>query len=292
MNFAEKTLLLSLVRQTGQLYFTTGLKLDLVVISCGNTDENYIFSLSEGHWPGGKSANETISMLYYTLVQIKNQYGKSFRRKLVIHCDNCAGQNRNRFVIWFCSSIVSIDMFDQVELDLLIAGHTKNECDDAFGCTKKKLRRTDVAIPRKMQDLINSSSKTAKAVAPGKVQWILRKTFLSERFYIPSTLKINSYHQFRFSKTNSEQSEALLHARELSTSTIWKTFKLSKNGAGRSKFPIVGSKEFAKSYLTNVAQLSDILVGKNLSRRGYLQKNICKKYYEHDSSFEKEFFKE
>ncbi len=60
-----------------------------------------------------------------------------YTSKLVIHCDNCAGQNKNRYVIWFCSWLVETKQFDEVQLCFLVAGHTKNECDGAFSAVKK-----------------------------------------------------------------------------------------------------------------------------------------------------------
>ena len=48
MDFAEKVMLPSLLRQPGQLHLVTGLKLYLFAISCGNMNKNYIFCLPEG----------------------------------------------------------------------------------------------------------------------------------------------------------------------------------------------------------------------------------------------------
>lgn len=114
-------------------------------------------------------------MLYHILVALKQKLGDAFPKKLMLHCDNCAGQNKNRFVVWFFAWIVSIGMFDEAELNFLIAGHTKNECNGAFGCIKRALRKTNVKSPKQMRDLINSSSVRATAIKPGDVQWILWK---------------------------------------------------------------------------------------------------------------------
>lgn len=62
IDFAEKVILPSLVKQTGLLQFITGLKNDIFGCSCTNNGKVYIFNLPEGYWPGGKSAFEVISI--------------------------------------------------------------------------------------------------------------------------------------------------------------------------------------------------------------------------------------
>ena len=44
---------------------------------------------------------------------------------LILHADNCAGQNKNCYTIWFLNWLVLNDFFKRVELRFLVAGHTK-----------------------------------------------------------------------------------------------------------------------------------------------------------------------
>lgn len=111
VDFAEKVLLPSLKEQTGQLHFITGLKNDIFGVSCSNAEKNYIFSLAEGHWPGGKTANETCSMLLAAIQIVRKAMGSRTFRMCIIHCDNCAGQFKNRFFIWFCSWLQQSGLF-------------------------------------------------------------------------------------------------------------------------------------------------------------------------------------
>lgn len=60
MDFAEKVLLPSLIKQPGQLQFTTRLKFDFFGVSLSNLRPNFVFYLPEGHCPSGKSADQTI----------------------------------------------------------------------------------------------------------------------------------------------------------------------------------------------------------------------------------------
>lgn len=108
-------------------------------------------------------------MLHCALMNFKQELTNACTKKLDIHYDNCVGQNRNRFVILLCSLLVLNGIFSEVELNFLVAGHTKNECDRAISCIKKRLRRTDVRCPRKMTEHIIESSSSAQAILASSV---------------------------------------------------------------------------------------------------------------------------
>lgn len=91
IDFAEKMLLHSLLTPPGQLHFITGLKKDLLCVRCSNNKTNYVISLAEGHWPGGKTASEVSSMRSAALEVILADLGEGLPSKLMIHCDNCGG---------------------------------------------------------------------------------------------------------------------------------------------------------------------------------------------------------
>lgn len=291
IDFAEKVLIPSLVNQPGQLHFITGLKIDLFAVSCGNTGKNYVFCLPEGHWPGQKSANEVISMLFHILMQLKNKYQDSLPPRLIIHCDNCAGQNKNRFLLWFCSWLTETKMFQDVELDFLVAGHTKNECDGAFGCIKKRLRRTNVRDPESMRNLVDESSSSAVSVRASEISWIKWKEYLGKHYMIPAKFKITAYHQFKFIRgPNTKKGE--LYARCLSTSDEWRVFSLLKKEFMMDGIENVPHSEIFSKYASQIPNLSELKVIKDLSRKDYLIKNVCERYYENDALFKEKFFKE
>ena len=136
-DFAEKVLLPYLQKQPGQLHFTTSLKFDLFGIHYSNLKQTFIFGLVEGHWPNAKSGNEVCSMISYFLGLLKTIRNVKY---IDMAADNCSGQNKNRFVIWFlCWLIINLD-YESIILRFLISGHTKNRCDGAFGLVKKKLK--------------------------------------------------------------------------------------------------------------------------------------------------------
>lgn len=286
MDFAEKVLLPSLVRQPGQLHFVTGLKLDLFAVSCGNKSKNYVFSLPEGYWPGGKTANEVLSMVFHVIKNLKKEMGASFPPKLVIHADNCAGQNKNRHSVWFCSWMMMGNLFSEVELNFLLPGHTKNECDSAFGSVKKLLRRTDVLSPHDMRVLIDRSSKSARCVSSTEVEWIRWKSVLQNLFTIPKELKLSTYFQFRFP----EGSGGALFARRISTDSKWDMFNLIRPA---KTVPLITDEvlsDLKSMFASEIPNLSEIRATKDLSRRDYLIKQICNRYYPDDMLFKTKLF--
>lgn len=294
VDFAEKVLLPSLLRQTGQLHFITGLKNDLFGVSCANINTNYIFSLAEGHWPGGKTANEVASMLLCTLIMIKEEMTSTMPKKLMVHCDNCAGQNKNRFMLWFCSWLVASNLFNEVQLNFLVAGHTKNECDGAFGCIKRKMKIRNILCPMDMRSVISESSQYSKAISASHVTWVDWKTYLSAMFKLPAKLKINSYHQFTFRKhkpCGTVCKSGLLFARSLSTSDLWEEFDLFRRGVTFENHTFSSIGGALATNLVPIVPLEEVSVGKQ-SRKDYLKREICLRYYAGAPDFSAKYFSE
>ena len=74
-------------------------------------------------------------MLYHFLINIIEK-----NSSLVIYADNCAGQNKNKFLIGFLIYLVKIKkIFPRIELNFLISGHTKFSPDSHFGTIKALL---------------------------------------------------------------------------------------------------------------------------------------------------------
>lgn len=90
--------------------------------------------------------------------------------------------------------------YECVRLVFLIAGHTKNICDGAFGHVKRLYRASNVYIPSEMMDVIQRSAITSRCVPSTEVDWRTWKIVLERYFTIPSTLKISKFHHFTFRK--------------------------------------------------------------------------------------------
>lgn len=157
-DFAEKVLLPKLQRQPGQLLFVTGLKFDIFGVASSNLSTTFISGLLEGHWPNEKTANKVASMLQNTLSATKQK--KVSSQSLILHADNCAGQKKNRYVLWYVVWRVITGLNDGINLCFLVWGHTKNVCDGVLEHVKRKLVCRDVVCPDEMMDLIENSAQS------------------------------------------------------------------------------------------------------------------------------------
>ena len=105
-----------------------------------------------------KGANEVISFLHDFLAnrQIKTP-------NIRIHADNCRGQNKNKYMMWYLVWLVSTGRLKRAEIKFMIKGHTHFIVDSGIGHTKRELRRSDVFCLDHWAEVINRSAKTNKA---------------------------------------------------------------------------------------------------------------------------------
>lgn len=78
---------------------------------------------------------------------------------LLLTCDNCGGQNKNRFFMLFIEWIVIKNRGSDVHIYFPISSHTKNYGDGVFGLVKQRFRYYDVTCPAEMIDVIEDSGK-------------------------------------------------------------------------------------------------------------------------------------
>ena len=79
----------------------------------------------------GKGVNGTLSLVLYAI-----QKYNCGEKKFVVACDNCVGQNKNNYSLFFYSWLIDRNMYDEIELNFMIPGHTKFICDSCFGLIK------------------------------------------------------------------------------------------------------------------------------------------------------------
>ncbi|RGB22609.1 hypothetical protein C1646_775819, partial [Rhizophagus diaphanus] len=162
--------------------------------------QNYLIKEEESI---GKGANAVISFVhnYFSL----HGLGET---KLVIHADNCAGQNKNNAMIMYLVWRVASGLHSQITYSFMVAGHTKFSPDGFFGLLKLKLQRSEVD---NLDDLVEVIEKlTIRGF--NKVQTIYDKNknrvvhfynwteFLSK--YFKSIPNILQYHHFILHKDN------------------------------------------------------------------------------------------
>jgi hypothetical protein len=119
-----------------------------------NTQHFYTYDEREA----GKGPNEVISFLHNYLAKRKIK-----TLEVKIHADNCRGQNKNKFVMWYLLWLVSTDRLNRIEIKFMIKGHTHFIVDSNIGYTKKELRRSEVFCLKHWSKVINKSARSNKA---------------------------------------------------------------------------------------------------------------------------------
>jgi len=214
-DYAEKVRIPNFLNQPKQLYFKSGLKVDLFGIANNTSGFQHNFVLPEGHWPADKSINSVASMIWYYIRTYQND-------KRIIHlmADNCTGQNKNRYMLWFLHYllIISEDKIDSIHLMFLIAGHTKNFCDACFGLCKRSLKSKDILTPTDVVNAYSNSAKCNFVQTTTGIIWYDWKSFLKQ-FFKGKVKNILKQQHFYFNKANldSMQYKALATTTEFST---------------------------------------------------------------------------
>ena len=101
----------------------------------------------------GKGSNAVISFV--------DHYFDNFwlgEQRLVVHADNCSGQNKNNFLIEYFMWHIQTGQHKSVKFCFLPVGHTKFSPDWAFGMMKRKLRHTKVSSLDELKQCFEASS--------------------------------------------------------------------------------------------------------------------------------------
>ncbi|XP_052280164.1 uncharacterized protein LOC127877886 isoform X1 [Dreissena polymorpha] len=144
----------------------------------------------------GKGANSVTSMLHHHFSHLG--YGE---RNVVLHMDNCSGQNKNNAVIGYGMWLVLTGLHDSIEFSTMEAGHTKFSPDWHFGLWKVRWRNTTVNTLEDVVETVRLSSRNGHNIPhlvqdpENPVQFYNWTEFLKPVFKpIPNLL---SYHHFR-----------------------------------------------------------------------------------------------
>ena len=210
--------------QPGPIYFKTPRKCGIFGVMCEGIPRQVNFLIDEAA-SAGKGANATISYVHYYF-----QHHGLGETDALLNADNCAGQNKNNYFLWYLSWRTLMELHRSITYSFLIAGHTKFGPDRCFGLIKKAYKVTYISSLYEFARLVETSSTTGTNKAQlvgthdGRVivpvfDWV---TFLGQYFKrFPNVKKV---HHFRFTKDN----PGMVYYREFSTSPE-QSFMLLKN---------------------------------------------------------------
>lgn len=170
--------------QPGETYYYSPLNINVfgIVDSNGDTEALTAYCFHEGH--GAKGGDSVTSMLHYYLNRRGLLVGGGGH--LVLVCDNCGGQNKNRMVIRYCVWLLETKSFSKVSLLFLVAGHTKNPCDRSFNLLKKEYHRTNIFDVDDLVRVLDSHPLVSAEYAPDFREW---DKYLDQLYQRPKSIK-------------------------------------------------------------------------------------------------------
>ncbi|ELT88897.1 hypothetical protein CAPTEDRAFT_206332 [Capitella teleta] len=151
-DYAQQVHLPSDPLQPGPMYFLTPRKLGLFGVCCEGIPKQVNFLVDEAHCTS-KGSNAVCSFLHFFL----ENYGLG-ETDVHLHCDNCSGQNKNNFVLYYLAWRVAMGLHKTIGLHFMVAGHTKFAPDWCFGLLKQAFRRSKVDSLECMESVVNGSA--------------------------------------------------------------------------------------------------------------------------------------
>ena len=199
-DFAQQSHIPSNPMQPGPIYFKTPRKCGIFGVMCEAIPRQVNYLIDEAS-DVGKGTNTTISYVH----RYFENHGLG-ETHVHLHADNCLGQNKNNFFLWYLAWRTIHHLHDSIDYSFLIAGHTKFGPDRCFGIIKRSYKVNYVSSLYEFAQMVESSSTVGVNKAhfvgthDGKVivpvyNW---SAFLEQ--YFIKLPQIKSFHYFRFSK--------------------------------------------------------------------------------------------
>ena len=139
--------------QPGPIYFLTPRKCSVFGVNCEALPRQVNFLCDEAG-DCGKGANTVISQLDFFF----NHHGLG-EKEVFLHADNCSGQNKNNFMLWYLAWRAMTGRHTQITLSFLVVGHTKFSPDWCFGLFKRLYRRTKLGSLQAIAQVVNNSAQ-------------------------------------------------------------------------------------------------------------------------------------
>ena len=194
-DFAQQLELPQHTRQVGPLYFKSRFRVQIFGIceEASRKQFNYIFHEGETIGADSKQShgpNAVISMVHHHLQEHIAQ------PVVHMHCDNCVGQNKNRFVLGYLCWRIITGISSQLQLPFMRVGRTRCSIDGYFGLLKMKYRSSEVDSMQDVVDVINSSCSANCAV---RYTWSWREWNVFLSLYFKPVRGIAGYQHLFFS---------------------------------------------------------------------------------------------
>jgi hypothetical protein len=149
----------------------------------------------------GRGGNEMATCL---LQAINTGMLETEKKHLVVYSDNCAGQLKNRMLVYLYLMLIKSGHFDTIEHKFLLSGHSYSVADRDFAVIEKRSRTTS-----RMQSLedVKAVIRSARVIQPFQVLDLSEKTFFdfstaSADLLNTAGMRISSVSWFRVDKSD------------------------------------------------------------------------------------------
>lgn len=199
-DFAQQVHYPSDPMQPGPMYFLVPRKCGIFGINCEGLPQqiNYLIDESQSV---SKGSTMVISLLHHFF----ENFGLG-EQHVELHCDNCSGQNKNKYMLWYLAWRTLQGLHTSVTLNFMPPGHTKFAPDWCFGLLKQRFRRCEVSCLTDLCGVVESSTKNInRAQLVGTEDGSSVVPFLDWHSFLEPVCKplkgIKSYFHFRFSSS-------------------------------------------------------------------------------------------
>lgn len=124
----------------GQMYYLRQLSNYNLCVHLGDNNTGYMFLWHEGI--SGRGGNEIASCMLKALYNMPTE-----KRKITVWSDNCAGQNKNKMLLFLWVYLVLKGPFDEIDHKYLVSGHSFMSCDRDFAQIEKRKRLEKCEVP-------------------------------------------------------------------------------------------------------------------------------------------------
>jgi len=183
-------------KQFGKAYYMSPETHYVIGIADNATDTLNAYVWSEG--AGERGSNEVTSALHWDL-QNRGLFASNRRfGDLVLICDNCSAQNKNKTIIRYLMWLIESGFVtNKIILLFLVKGHTKNLCDRMFNLLKEHYRPRNIYTADQLDVCLNSNPHcTAYRFTPDRFKNFDK--WQREYYLEPKEGGILQYHIFEF----------------------------------------------------------------------------------------------
>ena len=78
-----------------------------------------------------RGCNDVISCLAHFIYH--TPLGRTGAKWSIFWADNCPGQNKNDYIIWFFQELIRCGVYSRIDYKFLVVGHTYGAIDQSFG---------------------------------------------------------------------------------------------------------------------------------------------------------------